>query len=130
MIVNAERWDLSNSFDGPIYFDQIYVNEGNAMTYTKFTSTRHGMYRFSLSANTAAYALYVNPAITTIEVWKGNSRVLDIIDGEKRYAKNNIKYTWMMILERGDQISFYVRTNFLRSSWMFPVTFTAVLIAE
>ena len=118
---------MSNSFAGPIYFDEIYVNEGHAMTFTKFITPRHGMYRFSLSANTAIYKLY---GFTTIEVWKGNSRVFDIIDGEKRYYKNNMKFTWMMILERGDDISFFVRTNFLRSRWMFPVTFTALLVAD
>ena len=112
------------NFKGPITFDKLVINlgEGFDMGSGTFVVPTSGTYRLSFSAISGNENQYTN-----VYVKKNGKNILRIHDGNREDTANNLSYTWMVVLNRGDRVELYT-SNYLFADFEIPVTFTGELI--
>jgi len=113
------------NFKGQITYDNLVVNlgEGFDMGSGTFVVPTSGLYRLTFSAQSA----YEKYDYTTVYVKKNGEGVFQIWDSNEEGDGNNLSYTWMQYLNRGDSINLY-SSNHLYAGSDNPVNFTGELI--
>ena len=94
------------------------------MTESGFVAPYAGTYAFTFSASTAINK-YGN---FYMRVRKNGALDFEIHDRNGEDDANNVSYSWLTTLQRGDKIDFYIYSHSLRSHPLLPVTFTGQLI--
>merc|ERR1712004_688905 len=95
----------AGNFKGDITYDRLDVSIGGGFDIGSgvFVVPTAGVYRLSFSAQSGA-GKYDH---TTVRVKKNGSRILTIWDSNEEDDVNNISYTWVMNLTRGDRVNLY-----------------------
>ena len=127
MIFNAEKkWGYSG-VTGDLTFGQVDINISDGFDGSSgiFTVPVSGIYKMSFSGQSA----FGKIDDTIIHVIKNGSVMFYITDGNtaEKGDENNVSYTWIMRLVKGDKLKLYSE-YYLYASWWDPLTFTGELI--
>ena len=127
MIFNAKKTIGGNNFKGYLTFDRVDINIGDGLDGTSgiFKVPVTGIYKMSFSGQTAWNKISANQ----IHVIKNGSDMFYITDGNwgEKAGANNLSYTWIMKLVKGDELKLF-SYRYLFASSTEPLTFTGELI--
>ena len=121
VIFNAQKTEEGNA-GGYLTFDQVDINIGDGFDGRIFKVPVSGIYKMSFSGQ-----FFIE--FTSIRVYKNGSYMFDIYDGNEaeKADVNNVSYTWVMRLVKGDALKLY-SFNHLHAESYAPLTFTGELI--
>ena len=131
MIFNAQKAEGFN-VKGFLTFDRVDINIGDGFNGSSgiFNVPVSGIYKLNFSGQSA----YERNDVTRVKVYKNGSYILGIWDSnegkhemETTHDGNNVSYTWIMKLVKGDKLKLYSKSNLYASSNR-PLTFTGELI--
>ena len=137
MIFNAQVTETVLGFDanlkqpGNLTFDQVDINIGEGFDGEVFAVAISGIYKMTFSGISGfnQFELYMAD-FTSIIVKKNNQDMFYIFDGNengKGEDQNNISYTWMLELIKGDEVKLW-SDNYVFVSTISSLTFTGELI--
>ena len=115
---------MGGNVNDDLTFDIVDINIGDGFDRTSgfFTVPVSGIYKMSFSGQ-----FFIE--FTSIRVYKNGSYMFDIYDGNEaeKADVNNVSYTWVMRLVKGDALKLY-SFNHLHAESYAPLTFTGELI--
>ena len=130
VIFNAKKTEGLEGFTkvtGDLTFDQVDINISDGFDGSSgiFKVPVTGIYKIHFSGNSA----YQTIDFTQIRVYKNGSIMFTIFDGNEAVLadENNVSYTWIMRLVKGDKLKLHSE-YYLYASWWDPLTFTGELI--
>ena len=127
MIFNVEKkWGYSG-VTGDLTFGQVDINISDGFDGSSgiFTVPVSGIYKMSFSGQSG----YDKIDFTFIGVYKNGFEMFGIVDSNEaeKADENNVSYTWIMRLVKGDELKLS-SVNYLHASSHDPLTFTGELI--
>ena len=126
VIFNAQKTEGGNA-KGYLSFDRVDINIGDGFDGSLgiFKVPVTGIYKIHFSGNSA----YQTIDFTQIRVYKNGSIMFTIFDGNEAVLadENNVSYTWIMTLVKGDELKLF-SVNYLYASSTIPLTFSGELI--
>ena len=130
VIFSAQRTTWGN-VQGDLHFNQVDINIGGGFGGKIFTAPISGIYKMTFSGISGfnQFELYMAD-FTSIIVKKNNQDMFYIFDGNengKGEDQNNISYTWMLELIKGDEVKLW-SDNYVFVSTISSLTFTGELI--
>ena len=127
VIFNAQITQGENDIIGNLTFDHVSINIGGGFDGSiagVFKVPVSGNYQMSFSGSSATNT----EVLSQILIYNNDSEILRICDSnELHYYGNNLSYTWVMKLAKGDELRLSSE-NYLHATSTSPITFTGELI--
>ena len=125
VVFNAQKTDNLGNVKGDLTFDRVDINIGDGFDGSSgiFKVPITGIYKMSFSGQSAHNR---NIDYTNIAVYKNASLMFNIYDSNEPDG-NNVSYTWIMRLVKGEDLKMY-SYNYLNTGKYEPLTFTGELI--
>ena len=125
-IVGDTNWSFWSNFQGSLRSPcNSLVSLVLLVSLVSLVLLFPGIYKIHLSGNSA----YQTIDFTQIRVYKNGSIMFTIFDGNEAVLadENNVSYTWIMRLVKGDELKLF-SVNYLYASSTIPLTFSGELI--
>ena len=127
VVFNAQKTDNLGNVKGDLTFDRVDINIGDGFDGSSgiFKVPVTGIYKMNFSGQSAD--VFID--FTRIRVYKNGSLMFYIYDGNdaEKGDENNLSYTWIMRLAKGDELKLY-SDNYLYAYSNEPLTFSGELI--
>ena len=127
VIFNAQITQGEDDITGDLTFDHVSINIGVGFNGSLgvFKVPISGFYQMSFSGSSAKNTIIYSQ----IYVYNNDAEILRIYDSNEAIGGdgNNLSYTWMMKLSKGDKVRLSSE-NYLHATSTSPITFTGELI--